>query len=199
MSERGKLIVISGPSGAGKSTVVFKAIEGRQDVCFSTSVTTRKPRPGEVDGREYFFVDLERFAEMVANDDLLEHAEYVANNYGTPRAYVEQKLEAGLNVLLDIEVQGARQVNEKMPEAVKIFIIPPTLEELRRRLEGRGTDTARAIEARLIRARQEYEEADFYDYIIVNDDADKAAQELAAIITAEHCRASERIHYLKNV
>ena len=108
-------------------------------------------------------------------------------------------LEAGVNVLLDIEVQGARQVNEKMPEAVKIFIIPPTLEELRRRLEGRGTDTARAIEARLIRARQEYEEADFYDYIIVNDDADTAAQELAAIITAEHCRAAERIHYLKNV
>lgn len=199
MSERGKLIVISGPSGAGKSTVVFKAIEGRRDVCFSTSVTTRKPRPGEVDGREYFFVDLERFAEMVSNDELLEHAEYVANNYGTPRAYVEQKLESGLNVLLDIEVQGARQVNEKMPEAVKIFIIPPTLEELRRRLEGRGTDTARAIEARLIRARQEYEEADFYDYIIVNDDADQAANELAAIITAEHCRSSERIHYLKNV
>ena len=199
MSEKGKLLVISGPSGAGKSTVVFKAIEGRNDVCFSTSVTTRKPRPGEVDGREYFFVDLERFAEMVENDELLEHAEYVANNYGTPRAYVEQKLEEGLNVLLDIEVQGARQVNEKMPEAIKIFIIPPTLEELRRRLEGRGTDTARAIEARLIRARQEYEEADFYDYIIVNDDADIAAQELAAIITAEHCRAPERIHYLKNV
>ncbi|HIR85737.1 MAG TPA: guanylate kinase, partial [Candidatus Limivicinus faecipullorum] len=159
MKEKGKLFVISGPSGAGKSTVVFKAMEGREDVCFSTSVTTRKPRPGEMDGREYFFVDLDRFREMVENDELLEHAEYVANSYGTPKAYVEEKLEAGMNVILDIEVQGARQVNEKKPDAVKIFIIPPSLEELERRLKGRGTDTPRAIEARLIRARQEYKEA----------------------------------------
>ena len=197
MQEKGKLIVISGPSGAGKSTVVFKAIEGREDVCFSTSVTTRKPRPGEVDGREYFFVDPDRFKEMVENDELLEHAEYVANFYGTPRAYVEEKLEAGVNVLLDIEVQGARQVHEKMPDAVKIFIIPPSLETLEKRLKGRGTDTERAIEARLIRARQEYQEADFYDYLIINDDADKAAKELSAIILAEHCRFHDRLEYLK--
>ncbi len=199
MSERGKLIVISGPSGAGKSTVVFKAMEGRDDLCFSTSVTTRKPRPGEVDGREYFFVDLERFDEMIANDELLEHAVYVANSYGTPRKYVEDKLDSGMNVLLDIEVQGARQVAEKMPEAVKIFIIPPSLQELERRLVGRGTDTPRAIEARLIRARQEYREADFYDYIIVNDDADLAAEELKAILTAEHCRMADRSHYLREI
>ena len=197
MQEKGKLIVISGPSGAGKSTVVFKAIEGREDVCFSTSVTTRKPRPGEVDGREYFFVDPDRFKEMVENDELLEHAEYVANSYGTPRAYVEEKLDAGLNVLLDIEVQGARQVHEKMPDAVKVFIIPPSLEELEKRLKGRGTDTERAIEARLIRARQEYQEADFYDYLIINDDADKAAKELSAIILAEHYRFNDRKVYLK--
>ncbi len=197
MNEKGKLFVISGPSGAGKSTVVFKAIEGREDVCFSTSVTTRKPRPGEVDGREYFFVDLDRFKEMVENDELLEHAEYVANSYGTPRAFVEQKLDAGMNVLLDIEVQGARQVNGKKPDCVKIFIIPPSMDELRRRLEGRGTDTARAVEARLIRARQEYREADFYDYIIINDDADKAAMELRAIMVAEHCRAEDRADFLK--
>ena len=169
MIEKGKLFVISGPSGAGKSTVVFKAMEGRDDVCFSTSVTTRKPRPGEVDGREYFFVDLDRFKEMVENDELLEHAEYVANSYGTPRAYVEEKLSEGMNVILDIEVQGARQVHEKKPDSVKIFIIPPSIEELERRLIGRGTDTPRAIEARLIRARQEYKEANFYDYIIIND------------------------------
>ena len=197
MQEKGKLIVISGPSGAGKSTVVFKAIEGREDVCFSTSVTTRKPRPGEVDGREYFFVDPDRFKEMVENDELLEHAEYVANSYGTPRAYVDEKLNAGLNVLLDMEVQGARQVHEKMPDAVKIFIIPPSLETLEKRLKGRGTDTERAIEARLIRARQEYQEADFYDYLIINDDADKAAKELSAIILAEHCRFHDRLEYLK--
>lgn len=198
MNEKGKLIVISGPSGAGKSTVVFKAIEGKNNVCFSTSVTTRKPRPGEVDGKEYFFVDLDRFREMVENDELLEHAEYVANSYGTPRSYVEQKLSDGMDVILDIEVQGARQVNEKMPDAVKVFIIPPSMGELKRRLESRGTDTARAIEARLIRARQEYKEADFYDYIIVNDDADKAAGELSAIMTAERCRAVGREQLLTN-
>ena len=189
---KGKLIVLSGPSGAGKTTVVSKAMEGRDDYCFSVSVTTRKPRPNEIDGKDYFFVELDRFDEMVANDELLEHATYVANNYGTPRAYVEEKLASGMNVILDIEVQGARQVYEKMPEAVMIFIIPPSKEELRKRLEARGTETERAIEARLIRAGQEYAEADFYDYLIVNDDADKAAEELASIITAEHCIFNER-------
>lgn len=198
MNEKGRLIVISGPSGAGKGTVVFKAIEGRDNVSFSTSVTTRKPRPHEVDGREYFFVDLDRFKEMVENDELLEHAVYVANSYGTPRKYVEDKLNAGFDVILEIEVQGARQINEKMPDAVKIFIIPPSMEELKRRLESRGTDTPRAVEARLIRARQEYQEADFYDYIIINDDADKAAAELAAIMTAERCRAAGREQLLKD-
>lgn len=198
MSEKGKLLVISGPSGAGKSTVVFKAIEGREDVCFSTSVTTRSPRPGEVDGREYFFVDFERFREMVENDELLEHAEYVANRYGTPRAYVEQRMAEGLNVVLDIEVQGARQVRKKMPEAVLIFIAPPSIEELERRLRGRGTDTEAAIEGRLIRARQEFQEADFYDYLIVNDDVEKAAAKLNAIIEAEHCRFADWAEWLRS-
>ena len=150
-----------------------------------------------MDGKEYFFVDLDRFKEMVENDELLEHAEYVANSYGTPRAYVEEKLAAGMNVILDIEVQGARQVNEKKPDSVKVFIIPPSLDELERRLKGRGTDTPRAIEARLIRAKQEYKEADFYDYIIINDDAERAAKELSAIMMAEHCRAADRMDYLK--
>lgn len=198
MSEKGRLIVISGPSGAGKSTVVFKAIEGRTDMCFSTSVTTRSPRPGEVDGREYFFITPERFREMVENDELLEHAEYVSHSYGTPRAYVEEKLNSGINVLLDIEIQGARQVSEKMADALKIFIIPPSMEELRRRLVGRGTDTAEAIEGRLVRARQECDEADFYDYIIINDDLEVAAKEFEAIITSERCRAPLRQQYLEN-
>ena len=198
MSERGKLLVISGPSGAGKSTVVAKAIEGRTDICFSTSVTTRSPRPGEMHGREYFFVNFERFREMVENDELLEHAEYVANRYGTPRSYVEKRLDEGMNVLLDIEVQGARQVRKKMPEAILIFIAPPSLVELERRLRGRGTDTEKAIEGRLIRARQEYQEADFYDYLIVNDDVDKAAAKLNAIIEAEHCRFGDWANLLKS-
>ena len=198
MSQKGKLIVISGPSGAGKSTVLFKAIEGRKDVCFSTSVTTRKPRPGEQDGREYFFIHRERFEKMIENGELLEHAVYVENYYGTPRAYVQEKMEEGFHVVLDIEVQGARQVNEKMPEAVKVFIIPPSMEELARRLRGRGTDTEEAIAGRLERARQEYAEADFYDYIIINDDVERAAKELSAIMLAECCRAADRSHYLTN-
>ena len=199
MKEKGKLIVISGPSGAGKSTVVFKAIEGREDFCFSTSVTTRKPRPGEVDGREYFFVDPDRFKEMVANDELLEHAEYVANSYGTPRAYVEEKLAAGMNVLLDIEVQGARQIHEKKPDAVMIFIIPPSLEELEKRLRGRGTDTDRAIEARLIRARQEYQEADFYDYLIINDKLEECTETIHQLVQREHLRMSANLDMVEKI
>lgn len=197
--QRGRLFVISGPSGAGKSTVVFKALEGREDVCFSVSCTTRKPRPGEVDGREYFFVDLDKFKEMVEKDEFLEHAVYVANSYGTPRAYVEKKLDEGMNVLLDIEVQGARQIKDKMPDAVMIFIIPPSMAELEKRLRSRGTDSERKIEARLFRAREEYEAADFYDYIIVNDDVETAAKEFSSIITAENCKFESRKNYLSEV
>ena len=197
MIETGRLIVISGPSGAGKSTVVAAAIEGRSDVCFSTSVTTRAPRPGEVHGREYFFIDRERFHEMAQGGELLEFAEYVSNAYGTPRAFVEEKLREGVNVLLDIEIQGARQVREKMPGAVMIFIAPPSLEVLEKRLRGRGTDTEEAIAGRLRRARQEYGEADFYDYLIVNDDLETAAHALAAIIDASHWRFSDRSEWLK--
>lgn len=197
MSEKGKLIVISGPSGAGKSTVVFNAIGDRNDTCFSTSVTTRAPRPGEVDGREYFFVTREEFDSMAANDELLEHAEYVDNGYGTPKAYVEKKLNEGENVILDIEVQGARQVKTKKPDAVTVFIVPPTLSELEMRLRGRGTETEDTINARLERARQEYREANFYDYLIINSDVEKAADELSAIINAERCKFENRAFVLE--
>lgn len=196
MKEKGKLIVISGPSGVGKSTVVFNAIGDRNDCCFSTSVTTRDPRPGELDGREYFFVDDAEFDRMIENNQLLEHAEYVTHKYGTPRAFVLNKLEEGYNVILDIEVNGARQVNQKMPEAVMIFVAPPSLAELETRLRNRGTETEDTIRARLDRARQEYREADFYDYIIINDDIEKAADELSAIIDAERCRFANRAFIL---
>ena len=188
MNGKGNLIILSGPSGVGKSTVVFQAIKERSDICFSTSVTTRAPRVGEVHGREYFFIDQQRFDEMVTNDELLEHATYVSNSYGTPRAFVEKQLEQGMNVILDIEIQGARQVHAKMPEAVTIFIMPPSMEELRHRLVERGTDTLDVIDARISRARQEIREADFYDYLIVNDDLDLAAKQFSAILTAAQCR-----------
>lgn len=195
---KGKLLVLSGPSGAGKSTVVSKLMERRDDVCFSVSATTRAPRPGEQDGVNYFFVTRERFDEMVRTGAMLEHAEYVGNCYGTPRAYVEQRLEAGYNVILDIEVQGARQVMEAAPEAVLVFLIPPTLAELERRLRSRGTESDEVIRGRLERAKEECR-ADFYRYIVVNDDADTAAKELDAIITAEQCSYNDRKTILKEV
>ncbi len=193
---RGKLIVVSGPSGAGKSTVIGKVMEWRHDLCFSVSATTRKPRDGEVDGVNYFFVSGAEFDRMIGDDELLEHAEYNHDNYGTPRAYVEEKRRAGMHVLLDIEVQGARQVRERVPEAIKIFVIPPTLQVLEQRLRGRGTEDEEQIQRRLARARGEYREADFYDYVVINDDLETAANELNAIITAELCRYAERKNYL---
>ena len=195
---KGKLLVLSGPSGAGKSTVVSKLMERRGDVCFSVSATTRAPRPGEQDGVNYFFVTRERFEEMVRTGELLEHAEYVGNCYGTPRAYVEQRLEAGYNVILDIEVQGARQVMEAAPEAVLVFLIPPTLAELERRLRARGTESDEVIRGRLERAKEECR-SDFYRYIVINDDADTAAKELDALITAEQCSYNDRKTILKEV
>ena len=193
---RGKLIVVSGPSGAGKSTVIGLVMERRNDLCFSVSATTRKPREGEVDGVNYFFVSGSEFDRMIGDDELLEHAEYNRDNYGTPRAYVEEKRRAGMHVLLDIEVQGARQVRERVPEAIKIFIIPPSLQVLEQRLRGRGTETEEQIQRRLARARGEYREADFYDYVVINDNLETAANELNAIITAELCRYAERKNYL---
>ena len=150
-----------------------------------------------VDGKDYFFIDQARFDEMVANNELLEHAVYVSNSYGTPRKYVEEQLAKGMNVILDIEIQGATQVHRNVPEAVTVFIIPPSAEELRRRLTNRGTETEATIEARLERARQECLEADFYDYIIINDDIDTAGRELSAIISSELCRFDRRKDVLR--
>ena len=197
MKEKGRLFVISGPSGAGKSTVVALAMQGREDVCFSVSVTTRQPRPGEVDGKDYFFITRQRYDEMVAGGELLEHAQYVSNGYGTPREFVINKLNEGINVILDIEVQGARQVKAAMPDCVPIFVVPPSIDELKRRLEGRGTETEETINARLERARQEYKETEIYDYIIINDSPDHAAEELKAIMLAQRCKYEARKNILR--
>jgi guanylate kinase len=198
-AERGKLIIISGPSGAGKSTVIAKVMKLRQDICFSISVTTRTPRQGEAEGRDYFFVTPEKFEEMAGLDRLLEHAEYVGNRYGTPAEYVELQREAGLNVLLDIEVKGAAAVKAKIPESIMIFILPPGARELESRLRGRNTDSEEKVRRRLLQAKCECAAAHSYDYIVINDDPDIAAKELDAIITAEQCRTADRLKYVKEV
>jgi guanylate kinase len=196
VKRKGKLIIVSGPSGVGKSTLIEETMKMRDDLCFSTSVTTRSPRPGEVDGEDYFFITPSRFAEMAENNELVEHATYVGNSYGTPRAYVEEKQADGWNGVLDIEVQGAAQVKEKEPDAVSVFVVSPSLEELEKRLTGRGTESPEKIRERLERAREEYKQAHKYQYIIVNGDLHAAAEELSAIITASHCLYEDRKNYL---
>ena len=197
--EKGKLLVISGPSGAGKSTVIGRLMELRNDVCFSVSVTTRPMRPGEEDGRDYFFVTPQHFQELVDGGYLLEHAEYVGNHYGTPRGYVEQRQLEGKSVILDIEVQGASQIVRNCPEAVTVFILPPSGAELERRLRHRNTDTDEKIRERLLQAKRECAEAGKYGYIVVNDDPDAAAAEINAILTAEKCRSADRLNLVTEV
>lgn len=196
---KGKLLVLSGPSGVGKGTVLGELMKRRTDMCFSVSATTRAPREGEVDGVSYFFVSKERFEEMIQQGELLEYAQFVNNSYGTPRAYVEQKLEQGMNVILDIEVQGARNIVNMIPDAVSVYVIPPSYEELERRLRGRGTETEEQIQGRLQTAIEEAKQADFYRYIIVNDNLETAVNELDAIVTAEKIGYDNRKNILKEV
>ena len=196
---RGQLIVLSGPSGVGKSTVISELLSERPDIHFSVSFTTRAPRVGEAHGVNYNFVEREEFEAIIANDELLEYAEYVHNYYGTSMKVIEEHLNAGIDVLLDIEVQGAAKVRARCPDAVLIFIIPPSFEELSRRLHGRNTDGEEAIAGRLWKAREEYQEIPNYDYLVVNDKVSEAAAEIIAILTAEGCRTKNRIHLVDGV
>lgn len=193
MTERGLLIVLSGPSGVGKGTV-RKAIFDSEanDFQYSISMTTRKKRVGEVEGLDYYFRDREEFEQLIASGEMLEYAEYVGNYYGTPLSYVQKTLDEGKDVFLEIEVQGAQQVKEKVPDGVFIFLTPPDLTELRSRITGRGTDAPDVIDERMRIAREEIEMMALYDYAVVNDEVPLAVKRIKEIIASEHFRV-ERV------
>ena len=189
MAKRGMLIVLSGPSGVGKGTVrkrIFEQDDNKFD--YSVSMTTRKMRPGEVNGKDYYFVSKEEFEQEIVNGGMLEYAQYVDNYYGTPLKYVNEKLDSGKDVFLEIEVKGAMQVREKCPDGLFIFLTPPDLMELRQRIINRGTDDMATIDKRMEKAKGEIEMMQNYDYAVVNDEVDKAAEKIKTIIRAERWR-----------
>ncbi len=185
----GKLFIISGPSGAGKGTIANRILE-ETDLAFSVSMTTRAPREGEIDGVHYFFVSEEEFQKNVEADGFLEHANVYGRRYGTPKAPILEKLKNGTDVLLDIEMQGALQIKENYPDGVFIFILPPSMSELRKRLTGRGTETQEAIEMRLSNTLKELSYVEKYDYLVVNGELDEAVNRVKAIIIAEHSKVT---------
>ncbi|HIW34266.1 MAG TPA: guanylate kinase [Candidatus Paenibacillus intestinavium] len=184
----GLLIVLSGPAGVGKGTVCTALRSRMPELVYSVSATTRHPRPGEIDGVNYFFRTREQFLQMIDQDAMLEHAEYVGNFYGTPRDFVDETLANGKNVILEIEVQGAMKVKEKFPEAVMVFLLPPSLAELKSRITGRGTETLDTINTRMNVAVEELSLLSQYDYAVMNDEIDIACDKIRSIILAENCR-----------
>ena len=190
---RGKTFIICGPSGVGKGTVVARLLASNPNLYFSVSATTRQPRHGEVDGVHYHFLSREQFQQWIAEDAFLEHAEFVGNYYGTPKKYVDAAMDQGRDVILDIEIQGAEQVHQQRPEAVRIYVAPPSWAELERRLIGRGTEDMEKVSSRLERGKQEFAAASSFDYFVINDTVDNAVTEISAIMLAEHCRPDERI------
>lgn len=195
VTPKGVLLVVSGPSGAGKGTICQLLREQLPDLGYSISVTTRQPRVGEVDGVNYFFKTVPQVKEMIARGELLEYAEVYGNYYGTPRKYVEDLLNAGHDVLLEIDIQGALQIKERFPEGVFVFIVPPSLDELSARIYKRGTDSEDVIKRRMASAAGELTYAQKYDYIIVNDIAQKAANKVLTIMEAERYRV-DRTYFI---
>ncbi len=199
MNKRGNLIVFSGPSGVGKGTMLKNCLEALPNLKYSVSATTRQPREGEQHGREYYFISREEFQNMAENGGMLEYAEYNGNYYGTPKAYCEELLDRGIDVVLEIEVQGALQVKKLCPDALMIFVMPPSIEVLESRLCGRNTESAELVSGRMAIAREELKAAYNYDYVIVNDNLEQAVNELKAVIAASHCSVKSMKKFLDEV
>ena len=199
MNTHGILIVVSGFSGSGKGTIMKELLKRYDNYALSISATTRAPREGETDGQEYFFKTREEFEKMIAKEELIEYAKYVDNYYGTPRAYVEEQLQAGKDVILEIEIQGALKVKKKFPETLLLFVTPPSAEELKNRLVKRGTETMDVIESRMRRAREEAEGMDQYDYLVVNDVLEDCVEEVHQIIQGEHRKSFRNIDFIEKM
>ena len=199
MKRRGILIVVSGFAGSGKGTLMKELLNQYDNYALSISATTRKPRGQEVDGKEYFFKTVEEFEKMIAQEDLIEYANYVGNYYGTPKAYVEEQLAAGKDVILEIEIQGALKVKEKFPNTLLLFVTPPSAEILKARLVGRGTETMDVVEMRMRRAAEEAEGLASYDYILINDDLQTCVEQMHNIIQSEHFRTSRNHDFMNQI
>lgn len=199
MAQKGLLVVVSGFSGAGKGTLMKKLLQTYDNYALSISMTTRAPREGERDGIEYFFADKQQFEEKIARDGFIEYACYCGSYYGTPKAYVEEQMAAGKDVILEIEIQGALKVKEQFPESLLLFVTPPSAKELERRLVGRGTETAEVIAKRLARASEESEGIESYDYIVVNDDLDECVKELHQLVDAARKTPVRRAQFIKEI
>ena len=199
MNHQGILVVVSGFSGAGKGTLMKELLKRYDNYALSISATTRAPREGETDGKEYFFVTKEQFEKMRDERKLIEYAQYVNNYYGTPKEYVEQKMAEGKDVILEIEIQGALKVKKRFPDALLLFVTPPSAEELRRRLVGRGTETLEVINARLARAAEEASGMEAYDYLLINDDLDRCVEEMHQLIQLQHRKTSYHLDFLSKM
>ena len=199
MNHQGILVVVSGFSGAGKGTLMKELLKRYDNYALSISATTRAPREGETDGKEYFFVTKEQFEKMRDERKLVEYAQYVNNYYGTPKEYVEQKMAEGKDVILEIEIQGALKVKKRFPDALLLFVTPPSAEELRRRLVGRGTETLEVINARLARAAEEASGMEAYDYLLINNDLDRCVEEMHQLIQLQHRKTSYHLDFLSKM
>ena len=199
MNHQGILVVVSGFSGAGKGTLMKELLKRYDNYALSISATTRAPREGETDGKEYFFVTKEQFEKMRDEQKLIEYAQYVNNYYGTPKEYVEQKMAEGKDVILEIEIQGALKVKKRFPDALLLFVTPPSAEELRKRLVGRGTETLEVINARLARAAEEASGMEAYDYLLINDDLDRCVEEMHQLIQLQHRKTSYHLDFLSKM